>query len=273
MFIGTKRLEGKAEGTLKQYYREMRLLLAFLNCPIDEVTTTGIKIYLSTMKESRHLQNSTVETMRSYISAVFTWVANENFILKNPCASIAPIKIEQKIRKSFSEEEMKAIKEACKDNTRDLALVNFLYSTGCRISEAASVKINDIDFDNKKLIVLGKGNKQRVVYLTKEACDTLTDYIAERDDNNDALFLSFRGKPLTPSSFRDILHRIEDKSGVENIHPHRFRRTLATDLLNKGMAIQDVSKILGHANVSVTQRYYYHLDEKVENEFRIYLEI
>lgn len=168
---------------------------------------------------------------------------------------------------------MKAIKEACKNNTRDLALVNFLYSTGCRISEAASVKIDDIDFDNKKLIVLGKGNKQRVVYLTKEACDTLTDYIAERDDNNNALFLSFRGKPLTPSSFRDILHRIEDRSGVENIHPHRFRRTLATDLLNKGMAIQDVSKILGHANISVTQRYYYHLDEKVENEFRIYLEI
>lgn len=272
LFIGTKRLEGKAESTLKQYYREIRLLLGFLNCPIEEVTTSGIKFYLSEMKAERNLQNSTVETMRSYLSAVFSWVANESFIPVNPCARIAPIKTEEKIRKSFSDEELLQIKEACKDNLRDLALINFLYSTGCRISETISVNIKDIDFDKKQLIVLGKGNKERIVYLTDTCCSVLKEYIDSRKDKEEALFISYKRTRLTQSGARNALRRLEYKSGVENIHPHRFRRTLATNLLNKGMPIQDVSKLLGHANVKVTQQYYYHTDKRVEKSYREFMD-
>lgn len=271
MYIGTKKLEGKSDKTLKQYYREIKLLLAFLNCPIEEVTTNGIKMYLMTMKTERNLKNSTVENMRSYLSTVFTWVANEKFINSNPCTSIVPIKIKKEIKRSFSAKELKIIKDFCKDNPKRLALINFLYSTGCRVSEVCSVNIKDINFDEKKLIVLGKGNKERVVYLTDETVESLKLYLKTRKDKNEALFLNNKNNRIAPGGIRWILNDISKKTGVENIHPHRFRRTLATDLLNKGMAIQDVSKVLGHANVSITQTYYYHTDEKVEKEFRRFI--
>lgn len=272
MYIGTKRLEGKSEKTLKQYYREMRLLLSFLNCSIEEVTTNGIKMYLMTMKTERNLKNSTVENMRSYLNAVFSWVAGEKFIDINPCATIAPIKIKKEIRKSFSDEELKIIKNFCKKNFKNLAIVNFLYSTGCRVSELCSANIKDIDFENKKAIVLGKGNKERYVYLSDEACESLIKYLRTRQDNNEALFLNRKKNRINPSGIRWILHNIENKTGVEDIHPHRFRRTLATNLLDEGMAIQDVSRLLGHTNVGTTQVYYYQTDKKVESEFRKYLE-
>ena len=271
MYIGTKKLEGKSESTLKQYYRQVRLLLSFLGCPIDEVTTNGIKIYLMTMKTERNLQNSSVETMRSYLSAVFSWIANEQFIPNNPCATIAPIKICKKIRESFTNEEMNTIKNYCKNNIRNLALINFLYSTGCRISEVCSVNIKDLDFEKKQVIVLGKGNKERRVYLTNETCEVLQKYLKTREDKNEALFINARKDRIMPGGVRWVLHSIEEKTGIENIHPHRFRRTLATDLLNRGMPIQDVSKLLGHTNVATTQTYYFHTDDKVEKEFRILL--
>lgn len=268
MFIGTKRLEGKSENTLKQYYREIKLLLSFLNCSIEDVTTNGIKMYLMTMKTERNLQNSTVENMRSYLSAVFTWVANEKFIDYNPCLNIQPIKIKKEIRKSFTDKEMEKIKDFCKNNPKNLALINFLYSTGCRISELCSANIKDINFEDKSVIVLGKGNKERRVYLSEEACISLIEYLNTRKDKNEALFINNRKERINPGGVRWILHNIENKIGIEDIHPHRFRRTLATNLLDKGMAIQDVSKILGHANVSITQIYYYQTDKKVESEFR-----
>lgn len=123
----------------------------------------------------------------------------------------------------------------------------------------------------KKLIVLGKDNKERVVYLTDETVESLKLYLKTRKDKNEALFLNNKNNRIAPGGIRWILNDISKKTGVENIHPHRFRRTLATDLLNKGMAIQDVSKVLGHANVSITQTYYYHTDEKVEKEFRRFI--
>ena len=210
--------------------------------------------------------------MRSYLNAVFSWMKKENFIENNPVERIAPIKIKKDIKKSFSEEELEIIKDFCKNHPRNLALVNFLYSTGCRVSEVSSVNIKDINFNEKKLIILGKGNKERIVYLTDEAVQSIQDYLRTREDNNEALFLSDKKKNrLSPNSIRWILTNISEKTGVENIHPHRFRRTLATNLLNNGMAIQDVSKILGHSNISVTQTYYYHIDLKVEKEYRKFI--
>ena len=205
MYIATKKLEGKSEGTLKQYYREIRLLLAFLNCSIEEVTTNGIRLYLMTMKTEKNLQNSTVETMRSYLSAVFSWMANEKFIESNPCVPIVPIKIKKEIRKSFSSEELMIIKDFCKNNSKNLALVNFLYSTGCRVSEVCSVNIKDIDFNEKKLIVLGKGNKERIVYLNNETIESLKLYLKTRKDNNEALFLNNKNKRIAPGGIRWIL--------------------------------------------------------------------
>lgn len=271
MYLGTKKLEGIATDTLKQYYREMRRLLAFLNCSMEDVTTNGIKIYLMTFKTERNLKDSTVENMRSYLNAVFSWAANEQYIKSNPCASIVPIKIKKEMRKSFSNEELKKIKDYCKRKPRDLALVNFLYSTGCRVSQVCSVNIKDVDFKEKKLIVLGKGNKERFVYLTDEAINALKDYLKTRNDQNEALFINYRKERISKSGVERICREMSKKLDIENIHPHRFRRTLATNLLDSGMAIQDVSKILGHANIAIAQKYYYHTDKKVETEFRKYI--
>lgn len=273
IYVGTKRLEGKSEKTLRQYYREIKLLLAFLGgCPIEKVTTNGVKLYLMTMKEERNLQNSTLENMRAYLNAVFTWFTNEKIIESNPCQSIVPIKIIKKVRESFSAEELDKIRESCKDNIRNLIIVNFLYSTGCRVSELCSINISDLNFEKKYVIILGKGSKERKVYLTDELCDILKKYLETRDDDNPALFISQKRKQrLSGNGIRSILHSLEAESGVKNIHPHRFRRTLATDLLNKGMPIQDVAKLLGHSRVETTQAYYYHTDDKVEAEFRKYI--
>ena len=150
------------------------------------------------MKTERNLKNSTVENMRSYLSAVFTWVANEKFINSNPCASIVPIKIKKEIKRSFSAKELKIIKDFCKDNPKRLALINFLYSTGCRVSEVCFVNIKDINFDEKKLIVLGKGNKERVVYLTDETVESLKLYLKTRKDKNEALFLNNKNNRIAP---------------------------------------------------------------------------
>lgn len=272
MYIGTKKLEGKSEKTLKQYYREIRLLLSFLNCSIEEVTSSGIKMYLMTMKTERNLKNSTVENMRSYLSAVFTWVANEKFIDSNPCISIAPIKVKKEVKEIFTKEELKQIKEACGKDLKRIALIDFLYATGCRVSEVCSVNKEDINFIDKTLIVLGKGNKERRVYLTEESCYSLKKYLETRkEDDNKALFINLRKDRITQWGIRWILKDLENKTGIFNIHPHRFRRTLATNLLDNGMSIQDVAKLLGHTNVSTTQRYYYHTDKKVENAYRNFI--
>lgn len=183
IFIGTKKLEGKSERTLKQYYREIKLLLAFLGCSMEDVTSNGIKFYLMTMKTERNLANSTVENMRSYLSAVFSWAAQESFIKINPCMSIVPIKVEIKIRESFTRDELDLIKEYCSKDLKRKALVSFLYSTGCRVSEVCSVNIKDIDFENQTLIISGKGSKERRVYLSEESCRDLKEYLNSREDN------------------------------------------------------------------------------------------
>ena len=158
-----------------------------------------------TMKTEKNLQNSTVETMRSYLSAVFSWITNEKFIEFNPCAPIVPIKIKKEIRKSFSSEELMIIKDFCKNNPKNLALINFFYSTGCRVSEVCSVNIKDIDFNEKKLIVLGKGNKERIVYLNNETIESLKLYLKNRKDNNEALFLNNKNKRIAPGGIWWIL--------------------------------------------------------------------
>lgn len=272
IYIGSKKLEGKSEKSIAQYYREINHLLNFLQCPINEVTTNGIKLYLSESKMQRNLQNSTVENMRSYISSVFTWLTMNQYLQFNPAAAIPPIKVEDVIRKSFSNEEMAALRAACRDD-RERFIIEFLYSTGCRVSEAVSVNIEDIDILHRELIVTGKGNKQRKVYLNKTALYYFQKYMKDKEG---PLFTSisgpYKGRRLSCSGMEYILNQLGARANVQHVHPHRFRRTLATDLLNKGMAIADVSKLLGHANIAITQRYYYHTDEKVRSAFNIFMD-
>lgn len=274
IFIGARRLDGLSEKSLKQYFREYKLLLACVQKPVNKITKDEIRYYLMSSKMDRNLAEVTVENMRSYLSAIFSWLAAEKYIDSNPCETINPFKVPQVMKESFSAEDLNKIRDAAAASSnpvRNAALVEMLYSTGCRISELISIDIKDIDWDRKSIIVTGKGNKQRYVYLTDSAIEKIKLYLDTRKDEDPALFLSRLKKRITKSTVENMLKGLEKTSKVDNIHPHRFRRTLATDLLNNGMPIQDVSKILGHASIAITQKYYYHTDEKVKEQYNNYM--
>jgi site-specific recombinase XerD len=192
--------------------------------------------------------------MRRYFSSFFGWCTDEELIANNPMRRIKAIKIKKIIKEPFSEMEMEKIRKSA-ENTRDRALVEFLYSTGCRVSEVVNIDLNDVDFVHNSIVVTGKGNKQREVYLSDRAEFWLENYLKERTDNETALFIGKGVKRLCKPGIEAMIKKIGIAAGVENVHPHRFRRTLATNLLNKGMPIQEVQQILGHTKLDTTMIY------------------
>lgn len=268
-FIATKRIEGIAESTLKRYADQNLKMLRFLNKPIYEISTYDLRFYLSFCRQQGRVNNRSLDGMRRCYSSFFSWLSAEGLIGKNPCAGLAQIKYRKQVKKPYSAVELERIRSAC-DNNRDLALVDFLYSTGCRVSEVSHLDIGDVDFDSQECTVIGKGNKERVVYLSDVAAMHLQEYLQNRDDISEALFSGKGSNRLSKNGIEAILKRIGLKAGVENVHPHRFRRTLATNLLDRGMNIQDVAAILGHADLKTTQIYCYISQKNVKIAFQKY---
>lgn len=255
-YIATKQIEGLSINSLKRYYDINIRLLRFLNKPINEISTFDIRYYMAYLRKTKSVSNVTLDGMRRCYRSFFSWLYNENLIQSNPCASLSQIKCKKTIKKPFSAVDVEKLRVAC-SSKRELALIDFLYSTGCRVSEVSSVDITDIDFDMNEIKILGKGNKERIVYLTDVAMLHLKEYLQERADFSNALFVGKGGNRLHKSGISAILKNIANKAHVLNVHPHRFRRTLATDLLNRGMNIQDVAAILGHSDLKTTQIYCY----------------
>lgn len=270
-FLATKRIEGIAESTLHRYADENRKLIHFLGKPLYDVTTYDIRFYLSYRREKAEtkVSNRTLDGMRRCYSSFFNWLSAEGLIGRNPCAAIKQIKYRKEIKKPFSAVELEKLRMAC-TNTRDLALLDFLYCTGCRVSEVARLNISDIDFECMECTVLGKGNKERTVYLSEVAAMNLGNYISSRKDENEALFTGKGTERLGKNGIEVLLKKIGKKAGVQNVHPHRYRRTLATNLLDRGMNIQDVAVILGHADLKTTQVYCYISQKNVKNAYNKY---
>lgn len=267
-FVATKRVEGIAESTLKRY-REVNLeMIRYLGKSLEEITTYDIRYYLSLRRQVGHVSNRTLDGMRRCYSSFFGWLADEGIIPKNPCAALAQIKYRKEVKKPYSASEMERIREAC-GSIRDLALVDFLYCTGCRVSEVFRLDISDVDFESLECVVLGKGNKERKVYLTDVAAMHLRQYLDSRKDACEALFAG-KGKRLGKNGIESLVKRLGKAAGVENAHPHRYRRTLATNLLDRGMNIQDVAAILGHADLKTTQIYCYISQTNVRTAYRRY---
>jgi len=266
-FVATKRIEGIADSTLKRYIDINKALLDFLGKPLSDITTYDIRFYLSMRREIGKVSNRSLDGMRRCYSSFFSWLTAEGIINQNPCAALAQIKYKKTVKKPYSAIELEKLREAC-DNKRDLALVDFLYSTGCRVTEVSQLDITDFDFENMQCTVLGKGNKERIVYLTEVAMMHLQEYIAERKDFTEALFVGKGAKRLSKNGIEALLRRLGKKANVENVHPHRYRRTLATNLLDRGMNIQDVATILGHADLKTTQIYCYISQVNVQNAYR-----
>ncbi len=258
-YIATKRIEGKAETTLRRYREQNLALLTFLGKPLDRITTDDLRFYLSVKRQRDKVSNRTLDGMRRCYSSFFGWLSANGLIDRNPCAALSQIKSRKVVKKPYSAAEMEKMRKAC-GNVRNLALVDFLYATGCRVSEVAGLDISDVDFERMECVVLGKGNKERKVYLTEVAAMHLQEYLNTRTDACEALFAG-RGKRLG---------NLGKRARVENAHPHRYRRTLATNLLDRGMNIQDVAAILGHADLKTTQIYCYISQANVKTAYRKY---
>ena len=261
-YVASKRVEGLSENTIHRYYEENIKLINFLNKPIKEITTNDIRFYLSKKKR--------VDCMRRCFSALFSWLQKNGYISENPCATLTQIKYQKQIKKPYSTTELEKLRSAC-TSIRDRALVEFLYSTGCRVSEVQNLNIGDIDFDKNECVVLGKGNKERVVYITETAELYLKAYLETREyDENSALFTGKGTDRLQKNGIEAMLKKLGKKAGVKNVHPHRFRRTLATNLLDRGMNIQEVAMILGHADLKTTQIYCYVNQRNVKASYNKY---
>lgn len=268
MFIDAKRVAGCSEKTLKRYRYGINRMLKEVNVPIREVTVYHLRRYLMAEKD-RGISDNTLAGNRDVFNSLFGWLHREGLLQTNPCANLAPIKTKKERKKPFTDVEIEKLKEAC-STLRDKAIIAFLLATGCRISETCDLNMEDIDLVNMECTVLGKGNKERTVYLNPVAALHLEAYLASRGKKTGPLFIGKGAVRLQPGGVRAMLNRAAAKAGVENVHPHRFRRTLATNLIKRGMSIQEVARILGHEKIDTTMRYVYLDDRDVKNNLRKY---
>lgn len=270
-FLATKRVEGMAESTLRRYADENLKLIQFLGKALYEISTYDIRFYLSYRREhgQKKISNRTLDGMRRCYSSFFSWLNAEGLIGHNPCVALKQIKYRKEVKKPYSAAELERLRRACA-NKRDLALIDFLYSTGCRVSEVVKLNISDVDFELMECVVVGKGNKERIVYLTEVAAMNLKEYLSDRTDSGEALFTGKGTERIQKTGIEAMLRKLGEKTGVNNVHPHRFRRTLATNLLDRGMNIQDVAQILGHADLKTTQVYCYISQKNVKTAYNRY---
>lgn len=255
-FLTVKHLAGCSEHTVKTYQFHLQKLALNLRCPLQDLDTNDLRCFLAAYKEKRKVSNVMLENMRLCLSSFFGWLYEEGLIKKNPMRRIGRIKADKVIKKPFSGEEMERIRMNCQ-RERDLAILEFLYSTGVRVSEAVRLNRDQINFGQGECVVFGKGAKERVVYLNSKACIHLREYLDSRTDDNPALFVGIK-KPhqrLSKEGIEAILRGIGRSSGVDHVHPHRFRRTMATNALNRGMPVQEVRQLLGHEKMDTTMIY------------------
>ena len=266
LFLDAKTVEGRSPQTISQYSYVLSSMCKGVGVPLTKVTVHHLRTWLMTEKD-RGISLRTLEGYRYVMTSFFGWLNKEEILAKDPTANLRPIKYMKVIPKPFSQDELERMREAAR-TTREKAILAVLLSTGCRISEVCQLDVLDIDMQARAVTVLGKGSKQRKVYLDDVAILYLRRYFKERNDSSPALFVGKGSARLTPDGVRYILRQIEEHSGVEHVHPHRFRRTLATNLISHGMAIQEVAAILGHDKIDTTMTYVYIDQRAVENAYR-----
>lgn len=258
-------VEGKSIQTIEAYSYRIKHMYETSHVNLKDVGPYDIRFYLAILKQ-HGCSNHTLETIRAYIAAFYKWMVIEEIIDKNPCAPIKPIKFTSEVKKAFSEVEMELLRSNCK-SIKERALIEILASTGIRVSELVNLDIVDVNFQHNTILVRhGKGDKERIVYMSPVAAYYLKKYLDTRKDNGVELFRSNMGR-LKDGGVRYILKEIGDRAGVEKVHPHRFRRTFATNLNSKGMAIQNIQTLLGHSKLDTTMIYVDVDDNAVKSEY------
>lgn len=256
IFLSSKRVEGCSDRTIGYYQAIISRLLSRVRIPIREISTDHIRSYLAEYKDETNCSGTTIDNVRRIFSSFFSWLEDEDYIIKSPVRRIHKVKSRVLVKETFSDENLVMLKDHCK-NIRDLALIEFLISTGVRVGEIVKLKRSDIDFENRSCIVLGKGNRQREVYFDAKAKIHLEQYLKSRHDKADGLFVSTRAPygNLSISGVELIVRNIGKISNIPNVHPHKFRRTLATMAIDKDMPIEQVQKLLGHVKIETTMHY------------------
>lgn len=256
MFLNAKKIEGCSERTLSYYKTTVEKLLDGITDPIRKVTTDDIREYLANYQGLNDCSKTTIDNIRRNISSFFTWLEEEDYIIKSPMRRIHKIKTTKTVKEVISDEEIEKMRDKCK-NLRDLAIIDLLYSTGIRIGELVRLNVDDIDFEERECIVFGKGDKERRVYFDAKTKIHLMGYINSRSDTNPALFVSLDAPydRLQISGVEIRLRRLGRELGINKVHPHKFRRTMATRAIDKGMPIEQVQKLLGHSQIDTTMHY------------------
>lgn len=247
-------VDGKSQGTVKQYIRTCRKLHEAIGKPFTEMNAYDVRYFLAKEME-RGIKEQTRENQRANISAFFQWMTVEEVIPKNPVMQVKPIKCHIEVKKAFSDVEIDALRSGCK-SLKERALVEFLLSTGVRVNEVATMTVQDVNRDTMSVhVVHGKGNKERITYTTAVAMKHLMAYLHGRNEDGNMLFYNKNHEAIGTDGIRHILNTIAERAGVKDVHPHRFRRTFATTLSRRGMQLQEIQVLMGHANANTTMRY------------------
>ena len=256
MFLDAKQIEGCSERTIRYYQTTVDHLISQIDTGVRRITTEEIREYLSNYQKRNNCSNVTIDNVRRNISSFFSWLEEEDYILKSPMKRIHKIKTKTVVKGTISDEGIEKLRDNCKEK-RDLAIIDLLYSTGIRVGELVNLNIDDIDLEGRECIVYGKGDKERRVYFDAKAKVHLKEYIETRKDENDALFVTLDAPydRLKISGVEIRLRKLGRELELERIHPHKFRRSMATRAIDKGMPIEQVQKILGHSQIDTTMQY------------------
>ena len=255
-FLSAKKVEGCSEKTLSYYRHTIERMLLTVAVAVCHVSTSDIRQYLSAYQEEKGSSKVTIDNMRRIFSSFFAWLEDEDYIAKSPVRRIHKVKTDSLVKEVLSDEQLEQLRDNC-TNRRDLAIVDVLASTGIRVGELVKLNRSDIDFHERQCIVFGKGNKERMVYFNARTKLHLQQYLAERADSNPALFVSLASphNRLTISGVEVCLRKMGQRLDIPKVHPHKFRRTLATMAIDKGMPIEQVQRLLGHVRIDTTLHY------------------
>ncbi len=271
-FIAAKRVEGCSEKTVRYYDSTIRNVITAIEKEIKQITTDDLRLYLDDYQSKSNVSKVTIDNIRRILSSFFSWLEDEDYIPKSPVRRIHKVKTCKTVKETYTDEAL----ELMRDNSeciRDLAIIDLLASTGMRVGELVKLNRTDIDFEGRECVVLGKGNKQRKVYFDARAKIHIQNYLNSRTDDNEALFVSLQ-KPyyrLQISGVEIRLRELGRKLNINKVHPHKFRRTLATVAIDKGMPIEQVQQLLGHQSVDTTLQYAMVNQTNVKNSHRKYI--
>ena len=272
LFLAAKRVEGCSEKTVRYYKATLEKALASLDKSAVQIETENLRRYLSDYQQINQCSKANIDNIRRILSSFFAWLEDEDYILKSPVRRIHKIRTAKTVKETYTDEALEIMRDKC-GCLRDLAIIDLLASTGMRVGELVRLNRADIDFENRECVVFGKGNKERPVYFDARTKIHLKNYLQSRRDDNPALFVSLLNpcKRLEISGVEIRLRTLGRKLGLPRVHPHKFRRPLATRAIDKGMPIEQVQQLLGHAKIDTTMEYAMVNQNNVKQSHRRYI--